>query len=226
MHLVPGLVAQGVSFRQVTRRSCSPDSLEETRPLDAGPITATERRCEIFNAEVLALIATEALAGRLDQVIISSRAYGVKGGSLLHIPSEENLSPERMATQLRFILSQLETLGVSVGLVGAPPPAHFDPGQCYLRSVAYEDQSSECTWPLPAAHVAYPLSALADQYGGQFLDLSKVLCPQDLCAAAQNDLLIYRDNGHLTPKGSEYLMQRDAARRFLADLGIPGGASE
>lgn len=226
MHLVPGLVAQGVSFRQVTRRGCAPHSLEETRPLDAGPITATERRCEIFNAEVLDLIATEALAGRLNQVIISSRAYGVKGGSLRHIPSEENLSPERVATELSFVLLQLETLGVSVGLVGAPPPAHFDPGQCYLRSVAYEDQSSECKWTFPAQHGAYPLSALADQHGGQFLDLSEILCPDDLCAATQNDILIYRDNGHLTPNGSEYVMQSHAARRFLADLGIPGDTSE
>ena len=104
----------------------------------------------------------------------------------------------------------------------APPPAPFDPGQCYLRSVAYEDQSSDCTWSFPAEHGVYPLPALADQ----FLDLSEVLCPDDLCAAAQNDTLIYKDNGHLSPSGSEYVMQSNAARRFLANLGIPGSASE
>ncbi|ATI44033.1 hypothetical protein CBW24_17985 (plasmid) [Pacificitalea manganoxidans] len=224
MHLVPGLVERGVSFRQLTRRGCRPTALEEIRPPDAGVLTSTERRCEKFNAEVLALIAEEAAAGRLDQVLISSRAYGLRAGSLKKTPTEENWPPEQVAGELGFILSQLEQTGVSVGLVGAPPPAQFDPGQCYIRSVAYDDSSSDCTWPFPEEHGTYPLAEVAEQYGARFLDLSEILCPGGLCAAAQDGTLIYRDNGHLTPRGSEYVFQSDTARRFLDDLGITGGA--
>ncbi len=223
MHLVPGLVAQGVSFRQITRRGCRPTELEDIRPPDAGAMTATRRRCERFNAAVLALIAEEAAARRLDHVLISSRAYGLRAGSLRTRPTETNWPPERVAEELGFILAQLEQAGVSAGLVGAPPPAHFDPGQCFMRSAAYNDTSSDCTWPFPEAHGAYPLAEVAAQHGARFLDLSDILCPDGLCAAAQDGLLIYRDNGHLTPRGAEYVFQSDAARRFLSDVGITAG---
>lgn len=226
MHLAPGLVAQGVSFRQITRRNCAPSSLAETRPVqDTVAISATELRCEEFNADVLALIAVEAAAGRLDHVLISSREYGLKAGSLRHPPTEENSAPERVAAELGVVMAQLEALGLSVGLITAPPPGHFDPGQCHLRSVAYDDKSSGCTWALPDEHGAYPLPILAQQYGGRFLDLSQIVCPNGLCSAAQDDLLIYRDNGHLTPSGAEHVFQSDAARRFLADLGVPSGGA-
>ncbi|MHA7887787.1 acyltransferase family protein [Roseicyclus sp.] len=224
MHLVPGLVAQGISFRQLTRRGCRPTAIEAIRSPELRALTATERRCERFNADVLALITEDAAAGRLDHVLISSRAYGLRAGSLKKTPTEENLPPERVAEELGFILSQLEQAGVSVGLVSAPPPAHFDPGQCYMRSVAYDDNSSDCTWSFPEEHGAYPLAEVAKQYGAHFLDLSEILCPDGLCAAARDGLLIYRDNGHLTPRGSEYVFQSDTARRFLDDLGITGGA--
>ncbi len=227
MHVVPGLVAQGVSFRQITRRSCAPSSLTETRlARDTGSITATELRCEVFNADVLALIAVEAAAGRLDHVLISSREYGLKAGSLRHIPTEENRTPERVAAELGVVLAQLKALGVSVGLITAPPPGPFDPGQCHLRSVAFDDRSSGCTWAFPPGHGAYPLPALAEHYGAQIFDLSQIICPGGLCAAARGDLLIYRDNGHLTPGGAEYVFASDAANRFLTELGVTTVASE
>lgn len=223
MHLVPGLVSQGATFRQLTRRSCRPSELAELRAPNATVLTMTARRCETFNKQVLALIAQEAASGHLDHVLLSSRAYGLKAGSLKKFPTEENIPPERVAKELGFILSQLEQIGVSVGLVSAPPPAHFDPGQCYLRSTAYDDESSDCTWALPEAHSAYPLAKVAEQHGARFLDLSEILCPSGLCAAAQEGTLIYRDNGHLTPRGSEYVFQSDAARRFLDQLGFLEG---
>lgn len=226
MHLVPGLVAQGVSFRQLTRRSCRPSALEEIRSLEASALTAAERRCETFNADVIALIAKEATEGRLDHVLLASRDYGLRAGSLRKIPTEENWSPELIAEELGFILTQLKRVGVSVGLVSAPAPAPFDPGQCHLRSVAYEDGSSDCTWAFPEAHGAYPLAEIAERHGAHFLDLSDILCPAGLCAAAQNDLLIYRDNGHLTPRGAEYVFQSDTARRFLSNLMVGEGVPQ
>lgn len=221
MHLAPGLVAEGVSFRQVTRRSCAPSSLAETRsPDDSRPRSREELRCEAFNAEVLAMIAAEASAGRLDTVLISAREYGVKAGSLRHIPTEKNRDPEQVEAELDVVLKRLWETGVSIGLITSPPPATFDPGQCHLRSVAYEDRSSDCTWPMPAAHAAYPLGTLAKRHGGHVLDVSAIICPGSECAATRGDVLIYRDNGHLTPAGAKYVFESDLAHQFLDKVGI------
>jgi peptidoglycan/LPS O-acetylase OafA/YrhL len=220
MHLAPGLVARGISFRQVTKRACAPSTLEETRAGDTLPLTQTRISCEKFNANVLALAAAEAAAGRLDSVIISSRDYGLRSGSLRLTPSERNLSPERVGVELDVILSQLRAMGLSVGVVSAPPPADFDPGDCYLRRVAYNDHSSDCTFAFPPEHAVYPLLHVSLQNQGSFLDVSKVICANGLCSATQNDRLIYRDNGHLTPGGAEFVMQSEPAQSFLERLGL------
>jgi hypothetical protein len=217
MHLAYGLEARQVVFRQAALPSCLP----RMRP-SAAPQGRYEVECAAFNTAVVGWLKREAAAGRLEAVIIASRDYGVRAGEIRRLPKEARVDREAVLTDLTITIAELRAAGLRVGLVGPPPPAEIDPGQCLLRVAAFGGAPDRCDFALlPAAAVEdRRLADLARTLDLPFLSLAQQICPEGHCVPSRDDTVLYRDNGHLTPQGSALLFGTPAARAFMADLGV------
>lgn len=217
MHLAYGLEATQIMFRQAALPSCLP-RMRPRSDLQG----RYEVECEAFNTAVAAWVKKEAAAGRLETVIIASRDYGVRAGSIRRMPKEAQVDRDEVLTDLEATIADLRATGLRVGLVGPPPPAHFDPGQCLLRVAAFGGAPDRCDFALePAAGVEdRRLAVLARTFDIPFLSLARQICPNGQCVPLQGDTVLYRDNGHLTPQGSALLFGTPAGRAFLTDLGV------
>lgn len=217
MHLAYGLEASQTIFRQAALPSCSPSM----RPRSA-PQGRYEIECAAFNTAVATWVKKEAAAGRLAAVIIASRDYGVRAGAIRRFPREARVDRDAALKELDATVADLRAAGLQVGLVGLPPPADFDPGQCLLRVAAFGGAPDRCDFALaPEAGVADGrLADMARTLDLPFLSLAKQICPDSQCVPFQDATVLYRDNGHLTPQGSALLFGRPAARAFMADLNI------
>jgi peptidoglycan/LPS O-acetylase OafA/YrhL len=217
MHLAYGLEATQVVFRQAALPSCLP----RMRP-GTDPQGRYEVECAAFNTAVAAWVKQEAAAGRLDSVIIASRDYGIRAGSIRRLPKEAQVDRDEVLTDMDATITDLRAAGLRVGLVGPPPPADFDPGQCLLLVAAFGGAPDRCNFAvIPAVGVEdRRLADLARTLDLPFLSLVQQICPDGQCVPFQNDTVLYRDNGHLTPQGSAVLFRTPAARAFMADLGV------
>ncbi|HEU0152059.1 MAG TPA: acyltransferase family protein [Arenimonas sp.] len=217
MHLAYGLEATQVAFRQAALPSCFP----RMRP-KSGPKGRYEVECAAFNAAVTAWVKQEVAAGRLETVIITSRDLGVRAGAIRRMPREARVDRDAVLTDLDATIAELRASGLRVGLVGPPPPADFDPGQCLLRVAAFGGAPDRCEFALhPEAGVEdRRLADLARTLDLPFLSLAQQICPDGQCAPFQNDTVLYRDNGHLTPQGSALLFDSPAGKEFMKDLGL------
>lgn len=217
MHLAYGLEATQIVFRQAALPSCPP-RMRGRSALQG----RYEVECAAFNTAVAAWVKQEAAAGRLETVIIASRDYGVRAGSIRRFPREAQVNRDEVLVDLEATIADLRAAGLRVGLVGPPPPAHFDPGQCLLRVAAFGGTQDICNFMLvPAVGVEdRRLADLSRTLGIPFLSLAQQICRNDQCIPFQNDTVLYRDNGHLTPQGSAFLFGTPAARAFMADLGV------
>ncbi|MBW8312213.1 MAG: acyltransferase [Rhizobium sp.] len=217
MHLAYGLEAVGVGFRQAALPSCAP----KMKP-DPSPRGRYEVECATFNAEVVAWLKHEVAAGRVETVIISSRDYGVRAGSIRRVPKEMRVDHDKVLADLRSAIVDLQAAGVRVGLVGPPPPADFDPGQCLLRVAAFGGEPERCQFRLhPEAEAEdRRLADMARALDLPFLSLAQQICPDGLCVPLKEETVLYRDNGHLTPQGSALLLAKPEAKAFLAKIGV------
>lgn len=219
MHLAYGLEAVGVEFRQAALPSCTPSM----KP-NHSPNGRYEVECASFNAEVVAWLRREVIAGRVGAVILSSRDYGVRAGSIRRMPKEEEVDHEKIFAELKSTVVDLRSIGVRVGIVGPPPPATFDPGQCLLRVAAFGGEKERCRFrihPEAEAQDRY-LAELARSLDLPFLSLAQQICPNGQCVPIEKGVVLYRDNGHLTPQGSALLLSKPEAKSFLAELGASG----
>lgn len=217
MHLAYGLEATQVVFRQAALPSCLPSM----RP-NAVPQGRYEVECAAFNNAVAAWVKQEAATGRLETVILASRDYGVRAGEIRRLPKEARVDRDVVLADLSATIAGLRAAGLRVGLVGPPPPADFDPGQCLLRAAAFGGAPDRCNFALvPAAGVEdRRLVDLTRTLDLPFLSLTQQICPEGQCVPLQDDTVLYRDNGHLTPQGSALLFGTPAAKAFMADLGV------
>jgi len=217
MHLAYGLKAANVPFRQAALPSCP----ARAHPAYLEPSgNGYQAACARFNNAVVAFIQEQARAGRLQTVIISSRDYGIRGGTLRKFPKEAPVDRKATFEQLDATIVALQAMGVRVGLVGAPPAATFDPGQCVLKSAAFGAPVEDCQFPLLANAKGGELEQIASARNVSLLNLAPYLCDGGICRPTDDGVLLYRDNGHLTPEGSVRVFTSAEGRKFLNSLMI------
>lgn len=217
MHLAPGLEASGVNFRQAALPSCPP----RAQPAYIAPTgNSYEKACKRFNNKVVEYLTAQAKSGQITTVLLSSRDYGVRAGSLRRFPKEEPVDVHEASEQLRSTINSLKTLGLRVGVIGAPPATTFDPAQCSLKVLAFQHEQSDCAFPLEKSADGTRTGSIARETGVPYLNIAREICNGGICYPSREKIMLYRDNGHLLPEGARWLFSTHQGEEFLRDLNL------
>ena len=215
MHLAPGLTAKGVDFRQATLPSCPP----RAQPAYVAPTgNSYEKACKHFNNKVVEYLNTQAKIGQITTVLLSSRDYGVRAGSLRRFPKEEPVDVQKTNDQLKSTINSLKSLGLRVGVVGAPPATTFDPAQCTLKVLAFQHDRSNCVFSLTTSADGHRTGMIAKEAGVPYLNVAQAICNGGVCDPAREQMMLYRDNGHLLPEGARWLFSTYHGKQFFEEL--------
>ena len=118
---------------------------------------------------------------------------------------------ELAETQIKLTLDTLRNMGVKP-IVFAPPPSNDkDIGHCLMRSVFYDWDGELCrievgSYKRHQAAVLEMLSKLQGEY--EVVYVSDYLCKEQFCNTKLDGVFIYRDAGHLSIDGSQYLGEK------------------
>ncbi|WP_439543654.1 acyltransferase family protein [Hyphomicrobium sp.] len=216
-HFVPmvaGLAQRAhLAGRQVTQSACAAlIGAARARP------AIQEEACTRYQETILDFVNRNP---NLKVAVLSSSwsSYGTAMTNHLLTP---NGPPERrvFAEFARSTVEIFRKRGIKVLIIGQIP--HFETFSlnCFATAARSDTEDVDCTIPraavdhnLAASQKAFQEIAQADP-GVTFLDMVKLLCTEQRCSAFKDDVLVYRDRGHLNAIGSAYLS------RYAA---LPGG---
>ena len=115
---------------------------------------------------------------------------------------------ERVVQALRATLEFLDDQGIQTILFSPLPSNDTDIGACLTKATVFAQDPALCNFARTA--IAEP-QALALDFLGTFeserpvLRFDKHLCESGICQTLINDIFIYRDTGHLSLEGADYL---------------------
>lgn len=114
-------------------------------------------------------------------------------------------TPEQWASAWRKSLVQLEASGAKIIYIYDTPNPEMDVPGCVSGAT---DDWDKCVFPLRDQQleaVAREDKLIRDNKIKYVIDVNKYLCPEDLCYAVRNGILLYRDNSHLTNTAASLL---------------------
>lgn len=223
MHLVPGLrKAMGTDweFVQATKSACSP-------VLGLAHVKETYTRswaeeCAGFNQNVVAALArmpsvrSVVLASSWVQIFVNSGQQLYVDGSVQ--PWSSRTARDHLVETIRVV----QATGSHVVIMGPTAIAPYDVGACNVRASSGRPvaRSGGCNPSLADVDdrigaVVRELRAAAVETGATLLLPSSVMCPGEECISVVDGKSVYRDRGHLTPYGSEYVIQHLSFRNAL-----------
>lgn len=218
MHLVPGLrqvSPVGPSMVQVTKPACAP--LRGMASIDQEHDMLWAQGCLAFNEAAFELIAG---TDSIRYVILSSPFQGYLDAGphlFLHRGGQTTVDRSVAVEALAETLKSLIARGKTPILVSPPPRAGFDVGACREQQsnglLILGRASCDLAWSEYIGHqkgIRDGLMEVSRRTGVQVVWLDKPLCAADgICRTAlDNGASIYKDDGHLTAKGSEWLLPR------------------
>jgi peptidoglycan/LPS O-acetylase OafA/YrhL len=223
MHLVPGLKVgpvAGRGFMQITKAACAP--IPGVASLDENYDAAWAKGCLEFNQKVLAFIRQSA---EIDTVVLSSpfSGYFDNGPLSLFVAGEEMTgSRDTAIAKMKQTVEALRDHGKRVILVTPPPKAGFDIGECWERRRAnlVVFGRTDCNFSIDEyetnqAGIREALKQLDAMPGLGVVWLDQVICRDGLCETSVDGRSLYRDGGHLTAAGAEWVMPRSKLMEFL-----------
>lgn len=227
MHLVPGLLQEWKSGAviQATRSSCGPFlGLAPRRLIHPGHGTVMNQqwaqRCIAFNDSVLDFIGT---ATSVNTVVLSSpfAAYVTPENHehVLKIGQGYLAQPVSAAEAQRALertVAAVRALGKKVVIFAPPPSSDFDIGGCLERQIngAFAFGGSKgclidhADYTNKRANVLDLLDKVTAGADVSVIRFDPQLCHDNVCETMLGGTLIYRDGGHLSITGSEWLAKR------------------
>lgn len=203
MHLAQGLVASDadIAMQQHTMSACAPVlGLAPSGP-DFRPDRA--RRCIEFNDKVMNWLENHKT---VDLVILSSRFSQLFWDDVVIAGGEVKKTPtiEYIDGHLQKTVEGIRRTGARVVIVSPTPVSGWDNGQCLMRSIYFENPDYPCDFSVDMEISSKNLLEVAEKYVPVYW-LQEDICPDNICDVMQGDILIYRDDGHLSKEGSAYL---------------------
>ncbi len=232
MHLVPGLASylerQGATgLIQATKSSCGPfPGLAPYKPEAAPGATFAPRwiaQCRAFNESVLDWllrhpeIRTVVLSSLLTQYL-DTRQYSPRlltpQGELSGQALDEAGLRQALLDDLRRTTQRLRALGRQVVMVAPPPRASFNVAACLERRALGRwtlGATPDCR--IDGAHrdaSDAAVQAWLTQAEGVLpvLRFEPLLCRDGRCDVMRDEVMLYRDQGHLSEAGSAWLLPR------------------
>lgn len=207
MHLAPAIRAAGDwgGMIQMTKSSCAPflglSMAPEEYPAD------WYQGCLRFNDEVFAWLAG---ATSVRFVVLSSNLnmlfHDLRHADGTRIDAAD--APVAVRAALLDTADRIRALGIQVVIVSPTPATGADIGQCLASAALAQGLPTACDFALAdSAPVNRTAIAFLRDLSAQvpWIDLSALICPDGRCATRKRDVFIYRDPGHLSVEGADWL---------------------
>jgi hypothetical protein len=216
MHIVPGLLASDskIELVQATESVCGPF-------LGISPISTRTRMltpqwaegCKRFNDSVLSYLTHQ---HSVEVVVMSSPFTVFVNGDEFDLLADDRRIPASIRTATDYMVRTIRTLrgiGKKVVIVAPPPIASFNIGNCAERVVLRKpifgplrgcdiDRNDYLRRRHDVLEFLREVQSTADVSVISFDDL---LCLGDKCLSTIHGIPIYRDEGHFTYAGAEYV---------------------
>jgi peptidoglycan/LPS O-acetylase OafA/YrhL len=176
---------------------------------NAHPVSEDSHACDEWRTGAIEKIVTI----RPTAVVMASYTGATIRGYRAEVP----ISTEAIRLGTRRALARLSSAGVPIVVLRDTPLPPFDVPTCIVRHMSQKlDTAGPCDFEASTALNEAAFSAERAAADGlpnvSFLDLSDLFCRGNSCAAAQNGLLVYRDNNHVTGTFAETLAPALRAR--------------
>jgi len=217
-HIVPAIAASTRRpFAEASKGGCAP--LIGIAPVDLQGSEPWAKGCLAFNDSVLAWLAR---TPSVRVVVLSGRylRYTEPGTrALTRDPAGTTaLGPPTLAALIaaqRRASAAVRALGKRIIIVGAPPQAGFDVGQCWerrLERLPLVTRAPRCAIVAANVHPRWRWSVALRQAfarnGTPVIRLDRALCGAGVCKTAWHGTPLYRDTSHLNATGSILLGKR------------------
>lgn len=210
MHLVKGIQASNseAEIIQHTLSGCSPIEGLAAITKSGGVEGATT--CLDFNKSVKDWLAEN----KVEYVVLSSafnatlnfrNDFLTQSGEVVRVDHDEVVNA--WASTLEFI----ESLGSIPVVVSPPPSTSFNIGACLAKSDWFGGDKKRCNFTNDSDSISNSkvfdfLDNFKQQY--KYHDLKKMICDDFKCYTSYKDIYFYRDSGHLSIEGVEYLGEK------------------
>jgi peptidoglycan/LPS O-acetylase OafA/YrhL len=190
---------------------------------DINPHHSDANRCKEWRTQAIDKI----IALRPSAVVMSSyNGAAVEGDS----SARTLMSIEEIRSGTRWTLQKLAAAGITVVVLRDTPLPPFDVPACVARRMvgklrAGESCDFDATVALNAAAFSAEQAAAAGLMNIYFLDLDDIICPGRLCPATQREIIVYRDDSHLTGTFAEAGAPTGRARRVQLLRSTPAATS-
>jgi hypothetical protein len=228
MHLIPGLIKDariGDSMIQITKSACAP--IIGIASIDANYDEKWASGCLKFNDDAIKFLQNH---DSIKYVIMSSPFGGYfDDGALPQFHQGKTIIGNRSIAIEQFIITidKLRAIGKLPIVVAPPPAAGFNIGECWERVQSglsiYGRSDCNILTDEYRAHQRGIIIGLQEARNRTQVDvvwLDKVLCKESVCTTSISNTSIYRDGGHLSVSGSEWVIpQLNLSDRVLGALG-------
>ncbi|WP_334146070.1 acyltransferase family protein [Hyphomicrobium sp.] len=190
--------------RQVTQSMCGP--LIGAKRMRAENV---ERACTAYQRTILDFLDRNP---NLKIAVLSSAwSSYTKASANKLFPEAASGEPRPFADFARHTIDTLRRRGIKVLVIGQVPHFRTFSLSCLVNAARLDTEAMDCTIPraqvdreLDPSQTAFRAIAASDP-GVTFLDMVDLLCTRDRCSAFKDDILLYRDRGHLNGLGAAYL---------------------
>lgn len=204
MHLVPGLIAANpdIKLAQRTLSGCAPVIGFAFLGPKSNFTNASD--CFAFNQNVI-----EQLSSSSPMHILLSSEFALNEKNLWD--QNGNLVPRVEAVNvfsnsLIETIQVLETIGHKVTVISPPPEPGWDVGECLSKMLRFDFAKDSCNFNATSI-VNNEIFSIFENIpiNTSVVRLDNAICRDGQCNAFQNGVFIYRDKGHLSIEGSNYL---------------------
>lgn len=216
MHVAQALPTNIGPFAQATMSSCAPAiGIAQIDP-QAGLTRAWAEQCIAFNDAVMLHldanpeIQTVILSSVYNQVLDPERA-----GIVRDAKETSSVGLDYLTGQQHFedTINRLRANGRRVVLIGATPSVGANLAVCVERremGLITLGKHSDCTISRQAAKeyralVFQLFEDLGRLDGVETIDIFDIFCSATTCAPVRDDVLMFRDAGHISVEGAEYI---------------------
>jgi peptidoglycan/LPS O-acetylase OafA/YrhL len=229
MHLAQALVANGFNPQQWTMSACPPNTGFAIYTDKGYMDRAWATQCAAFNARAFTWIRNRPQPGVL---VVASAGWGIDREAVQAVDQDGKNVPfgtreERLANSLDPILEELRPKGWTILVVGPNIKWPHDPGRCATIVLWNGWTPERCTFPLNAPtqesvlHLGVETllhTYTAAQHLG-YINLTDLVCPNGLCRTVQDGVPVWRDIGHLSKAGSDWVGQQEAWKSVFSGVG-------
>ncbi|MFA7317221.1 MAG: acyltransferase family protein [Sulfuricella sp.] len=214
MHLIPGLKTDpriGNSMIQITKSACAP--VLGIASIDSNYDENWAKECLTFNENAVKFFRDN---DSIKYVIMSSSFSGYfdHGGLLLFYQGKKTKVDRTIAiSQMVATIKELRAIGKHPIVVTPPPRAGFNIGECWERKATGLILLGriDCNLDIDEyrSYQKGIIDAIKEVQNRTNVDvvwLDGIICDDEHCLTAIDSTSIYRDEGHLTVPGSEWVV--------------------